>query len=279
MICDLHTHSAFSPDAKDTAQAMILKAIDMGIQYYAVTDHCDCNFWELAPSPDVRDADMYGSRYYAKASISRLDDMKKIYGGQLELICGIELAQPLQNLEAAQKIVSDKRLDMVIGSHHMNKGKDDFYWLELGKMSREQVEKLLEDYFSEILDMCVWGEFDVLGHLTYPLRYIAERCEFEIDMSQYEEVIREIFKTLIRNDKGIEINTSGLRQPIGKTLPDIRYVRLFHDMGGSVITIGSDAHSCAEIGAGIEDGIKLAEEVGFEYLSYFRKRVPLMVTY
>ncbi len=80
MICDLHTHSAFSPDAKDTAQAMILKAIDMGIQYYAITDHCDCNFWEMPPSPDVRDADMYGSRYYAKASISRLDDMKKIYG-------------------------------------------------------------------------------------------------------------------------------------------------------------------------------------------------------
>ncbi len=279
MICDLHTHSAFSPDAKDTAQTMLLKAIEMGIDYYAITDHCDCNFWDLAPSPDVRDADMYGSRYYARASISRLDDLKMIYSGQIELICGTELAQPLQNIEAAQKIVSDKRLDMIIGSHHMNRGMDDFYWLELGKMSEEDVQKLLEDYFSEVLDMCVWGGFDVLGHLTYPLRYIAERCEREIDMSRYEEIVREIFKTLIRNDKALEINTSGLRQPIAKTLPDIGYIKLFHNMGGSLVTIGSDAHSCAEIGAGIEDGIELAREAGFEFLTYFRKRVPFMVAY
>ena len=26
----------------------------------------------------------------------------------------------------------------------------------------------LDDYFKEMLEMCKWGRFDVLGHLTYP---------------------------------------------------------------------------------------------------------------
>lgn len=278
MICDMHTHSAFSPDAEDNAQAMIEEALAKGLQYYAITDHCDCNFWEMPPSEGIRDADMYGSRYYAKASISRLDDLKAIYNGRLELICGIELAQPLQNEEAAMKIVKDTRLDFIIGSHHMNKGKDDFYWLEYKNMDSSEVYALLEDYFKEVLEMCEWGNFDVLGHLTYPLRYIVERSDVQIDMKRYDDIIREIFCTLIHNDKGIEINTSGLRQPIGKTLPELEYVKLYHDLGGEILTIGSDAHKKADIGAGINEGIRIAAEAGFEFLTCYRRRTPYMIS-
>lgn len=278
MICDMHTHSAFSPDAEDNAQAMIEEALAKGLQYYAITDHCDCNFWEMPPSGDIRDADMYGSRYYAKASISRLDDLKAIYNGRLELICGIELAQPLQNEEAAMKIVKDTRLDFIIGSHHMNKGKDDFYWLEYKNMDSSEIYAFLEDYFKEVLEMCEWGNFDVLGHLTYPLRYIVERSDVQIDMKRYDDIIREIFCTLIHNDKGIEINTSGLRQPIGKTLPELEYVKLYHDLGGEILTIGSDAHKKADIGAGINEGIRIAAEAGFEFLTCYRRRTPYMIS-
>ncbi len=278
MICDMHTHSAFSPDAEDNAQAMIEEALAKGLQYYAITDHCDCNFWEMPPSGDIRDADMYGSRYYAKASISRLDDLKAIYNGRLELICGIELAQPLQNEEAAMKIVKDTRLDFIIGSHHMNKGKDDFYWLEYKNMDSSEIYAFLEDYFKEVLEMCEWGNFDVLGHLTYPLRYIVERSDVQIDMKRYDDIIREIFYTLIHNDKGIEINTSGLRQPIGKTLPELEYVKLYHDLGGEILTVGSDAHKKADIGAGINEGIRIAAEAGFEFLTCYRRRTPYMIS-
>ena len=278
MICDLHTHSAFSPDAEDNAQAMIEEALRKGIQYYAISDHCDCNFWEMPPSKDIRDADMYGSRYYAKASISRLDDLKPIYNGRIELICGTELGQPLQNLDAALKIVGDPRLDFIIGSHHMNKGKDDFYWLEYQNMDSSEIYALLDDYFKEVLEMCEWGQFDVLGHLTYPLRYIVERSNVQVDMKRYDDIIREIFCTLIKNGRGIEINTSGLRQPIGKTLPEFEYVKLYHDLGGEILTVGSDAHRKADIGAGIEDGIRIASEAGFEFLTCFRRHSPYMIS-
>ncbi len=278
MICDLHTHSAFSPDAEDNAQAMIEEALRKGIQYYAISDHCDCNFWEMPPSKDIRDADMYGSRYYARASISRLNDLKTIYNGRIELVCATELAQPLQNEEAAMKIVNDPRLDFIIGSHHMNKGKDDFYWLEYKNMDSNEIHALLDDYFREVLEMCEWGHFDVLGHLTYPLRYIVERSNVQVDMKRYDEIIREIFCTLIKNDKGIEINTSGLRQPIGKTLPEFEYVKLYHDLGGEILTVGSDAHCKADIGAGIDEGIHIAEEAGFEFLTCFRRHIPYMIS-
>ncbi len=279
MLIDLHTHSAFSPDAVDGVQTMIEEALGRGVEVLAITDHCDCNFWEL-PAPDtVRDREMYGVKYYAMASISRVDDMKKIYAGRINLLCGTELGQPLQNPDAAEKIVSDKRLDFIIGSHHMNRGKDDFYWLEYEKMDSSEIVSLLDDYFEEVLEMCRWGSFDVLGHLTYPLRYITERGRIEdVDMKRYEEPIREIFRTLIHNGKGIEINPSGRRQPIGKTLPELDYVKLYREMGGSILTVGSDAHKKGDIGAGIEEGIKIAKQAGFTHLTCFEKRSPNFIS-
>ncbi|MBR1423918.1 MAG: histidinol-phosphatase HisJ family protein [Ruminococcus sp.] len=275
MLIDLHTHSAFSPDAEDGVQAMIDEALDRGVQVLAITDHCDCNFWETAPSDTVRDHEMYGARFYAKASISRVDDLKKIYRGRINLLCGTELGQPLQNTAAAEKIVSDKRLDFTIGSHHMNRGRDDFYWLEYEKMDSSEMVSLLDDYFEEVLEMCRWDRFDVLGHLTYPLRYITERGRIsDVDMKRYDELIRQIFWTLIHNGKGIEINTSGLRQPIGKTLPDLEYVKLYYDMGGRILTVGSDAHKKGDICAGIAEGIAIAKQAGFTHLTYFEKHSP-----
>ena len=77
------------------------------------------------------------------------------------------------------------------------------------EMDLSQTYALLDDYFKEMLEMCKWGRFDVLGHLTYPLRYIQGDCGIQIDLSTYKDIIREIFCTLIQKGKGIEINVSG----------------------------------------------------------------------
>ena len=122
--------------------------------------------------------------------------------------------------------------------------------------------------------MCKWRKFDILAHLTYPLRYINGIAKLNVDISQYNEIISESFRLLIQNGKGIEINTSGLRQPYGLTFPTLEYVKLFKELGGEIISIGSDAHCADDLGKGIIDGIKLAETGGFKYISYFKNRKP-----
>ena len=218
-LIDMHTHTGFSPDGEGTVEQSLAKAKELGLAAFAITDHCDCNFRYKADhygDPEaLKDGMMYGSGEYAPASIVAQYEASQHLEG-LNFLCGIELGQPLQDIEFAEEIASDKRLDFIIGSHHQNKGKDDFYWIKYKNMDLSQIYALLDDYFKEMLEMCKWGKLDVLGHLTYPLRYIQGDCGIQIDLSPYEDIIREIFCTLIQKGKGIEINVSGLRQKYGK---------------------------------------------------------------
>ena len=93
-------------------------------------------------------------------------------------------------------------------------------------------------------------------------------------MSRYEEIIREIFKTIIYNGKGIEINTSGLRQKYGKPFPEYRFVKMYKELGGELISVGSDAHTVADLGKGVADGAEIAKQAGFKYLCFFKERKP-----
>ncbi|SFD18044.1 histidinol-phosphatase HisJ family protein [Ruminococcus albus] len=277
ILLDMHTHSSFSPDAEDSAEAMCLRASELGLSVYALTDHCDVNFWHPAEHyfgnmEDVIDAMMYGSGKYALDSITEQVSLREKFRGKLDIIVGVEMGQPMQDKERAQELSGDDRIDFIIGSHHMNVGVDDFYYLDYGKMSDAEISSLLNDCFMQTLDMCRYSNFDVLGHLTYPLRYICGEYGREVDLGAYEEIIREIFKTLISRGKGIEINTSGLRQKYGRTFPDFVTVKLYRELGGEILTIGSDAHRTGDLGKGIPDGIELAKAAGFEYVSYFKKR-------
>ena len=97
-------------------------------------------------------------------------------------------------------------------------------------------------------------------------------------MSSYaDDIIEEIFKVIIQNGKGIEINTSGLRQKYGDVFPSFKYIKLYRELGGEIITIGSDSHTTEDLGKGIPEGISLAEKAGFTYVSYFIKRKPCFI--
>lgn len=279
-LADLHTHTNFSPDAESTPEQMCDRAAELGLAAYAITDHCDCNFWyplENCESTTTTDAEMYGAEKYANASIDCQTALKEKYSGRLNLLCGIELGQPLQNPERAEEIASRPELDFIIGSHHQNAGENDFYWIEYDKLDSSEIYRLLDDYFCQVYEMSKWGKFDVLGHLTYPLRYICGEYGIDIDMKRYDDVIREIFCTLIHSGKGIEINTSGLRQKYGLTFPTLDYIKLYRELGGEIITLGSDAHCAADIGKGIFEGAELAKAAGFKYISYFKERKPMFM--
>ena len=103
----------------------------------------------------------------------------------------------------------------MIASLHELPDKLDFYFLDYAE---EDVDSLLETYFSELLKIAKWGYFDVLGHITYPLRYIEGDAGISVDMGKYLDSIAEIFKAVISNGKGIELNTSGYRQSYGEAL-------------------------------------------------------------
>ena len=141
-------------------------------------------------------------------------------------------------------------------------------------MTSDELHKLLESYFLEINELCKWGKFDVLGHLTYCGRYMKIRHNIEPDFTPYEDIIYDSLKTLAENGKGIEINTSGIRQGYGSPFPSLKYVKMFREVGGEVISIGSDAHKVADLGSNIADGTEIAKLAGFDHVCYFKNRKP-----
>ncbi len=199
-----------------------------------------------------------------------IEEAKAAYGEKLTLLCGTELGQATFDLEAAEEVISDKRLDYVIGSMHRIPCCDDFCGLKFS--SPKLVDIQLERYFKEMLKLCEWGKFNVLGHLTY----IEGIYGVTVDITRYYDIIKVIFQTI--TDKGIalEINCSGLRQSYGKTFPTADILRLYKECGGNLVSIGSDAHSGKDMAYGFEAAKELALSCGIEQGVYFKEGRPFV---
>lgn len=263
---DNHVHSTHSPDADDTMQAMCEQALHNQITVMAITDHCECH--------------AYHSEGYAgqiRASLHQAQTLAPAYEAKgLMLLKGVEMGQPLQDLSAAQDVLS-LPWDVVLASLHNNANAPDFYFLDYPRMTFEQIHHILNEYFIGLYEMVRWNQFDVLAHLIYPLRYISGDHHIPVDLSPYWDTISATLQLLARNGKALEINTSGLRQPLGTCIPGEPIVRRFRELGGQLISLGSDAHRTAELGSGLAEGYELARRCGFREICYFQNRTPYVV--
>lgn len=278
-LIDCHTHTQFSVDSEADLSMCAERADRLGLAAYAVTDHCECNSWYPAEHYSDGD-DMHDSYRYKDCfldSVAAVTALKEKYNGKLNLICGVEMGQPQAAPEAAAFINADERVDFIIGSLHQIHGEKDFYYIDYIDLGTDKIYDLLERYFMELNEMCRTNYFDVLGHLTYCLRYMKQKHGIEPDISRFDDIIADSFRTLAQNGKGIEINTSGLRQGFGETFPNLRYTKLFREMGGEIISVGSDAHTAEDIGKNVRDGIEIAKAAGFTRIAYFKKRQPQFI--
>lgn len=269
IICDTHVHSDNSFDGESSVSEICEAAVKNGINTVIITDHME------APEIRLGDKSVYGNAKKSIAkSVSDVEENSEKYKGRLKLLKGMELGEPMHVPKLTKKALEIADFDFILASVHNLKDEEDFYYLEYNE---NNFESLLDRYFDEILDTAQNADFDSLAHLTYPLRYIYERTDIKPDLNKYSEIIDEIFLTLIKRDKALEINTSGLFKPIGTTLPDINSVKRFKELGGKYVTVGSDAHNCGDLAKGVERGIELAKTCGFKYYTVFEKREPKYV--
>ena len=260
---DLHMHTSSSFDGNYSAAEMTESAIAHELATITFTDF---------------DVDLYEAHNLAVRQKTSYEDIcmaQEKYSDKIRILRGIEMGQPTYELALTEKSLARYEYDFIIGSIHNLRQMPDFGDLNYKEMPLDEIYSLLDKYFEEELILAKWNGFDTFAHLTYPMRYIVQAGRNEVELSRYDEITDEIFKTLIANGKALEINTSGLRQPIGKTMPTENYVRRFKELGGEHLTLGSDAHFTEHTGAGIDEGYAIAERCGFEYVTYFKDRKPI----
>lgn len=256
---DSHIHTDHSPDGHYSTTQMCEAAMLKGLDLITFTDHCEM--------------DEFVSEHYDRRSDAAFDDYrsaKKHYSDRLTVLSGIEIGQPLCNKEKADQVVSGKRYDYVLASIHHPHGKmPDIKDIEYDKIN---VYRFMEDYFSQLYEIAKWDGCDALAHLTCPMRRIQGKYQINFDYSLIQEATDALLLEIIKQKKAVEINTSGLRQAVGKTLPDKNILVRYRQLGGKYVTVGSDAHRPEDIGAGIRDGTETALACGFEQITVFVNR-------
>ena len=132
----------------------------------------------------------------------------------------------------------------------------------------------LEKYFYESADAAKTGLYDVFGHINYICRYMHKQ-KIPVNVHDYDDLAQIVLRQIIAQGKGIEINVSTLRNKGFTTLPPIEIIKKYRSMGGEIITVGSDAHTAANVGIGIKRGVSLAARAGFQYIATYKDRKPV----
>lgn len=259
---DCHVHSDNSHDGKDAIELLCKAGVEKNLKGISITDHYELNL-------DTAMADRC-----LKKSFEEAKRAGESFNGRISVLKGIEMGQAIQNIPKAESVLKQYEFDVVIGSLHCDRRMSDYAYVDFLNLDAGLI---LQHYFEEMLELCRWGGFDTLAHLTYPLRYIAGTYGISVDMKRYEELIREILCTLAEKNLALEINTAGLRKEIGRTAPTLNYVKLFKELGGELLTFGSDAHNANDLGAGLDTAFKMAEEAGFRYFAVYKNRKACML--
>ncbi len=262
-LVDLHIHTDNSDDGFDPVSLMGEYAVKKNLVIAAITDHCECNRYK-------KDGFDKTIRQSFDISIREKENFKN----DIKLIAGMELGQAMQALPEAEDALAARDYDFVIGSLHNVAGEEDFWKVDY---KTRDAEKLLHRYYDELCELLEWGKFDTLAHINYPLRYIIGVEHIDLNLAEYEKQVDDVLKLVISKNKALEVNTSGLRQPYGKLIPDVDILTRFKELGGKYVTIGSDAHHYYDVGAGITEGLNAIKQAGFDEITYFENRNPIML--
>lgn len=254
---DHHVHTYFSPDSEATIEEYLLKAKDLGLSSVIFTDHADMGAIEV----DFRERIDY------KKYFKTMKALEEKY--EIPIKIGIEIGYEKDYKSEIDELLGDYPFDFVLASIHYGDRKDfymgDFYQ---GKSQEESYRR----YFEIMLEMVEnFSNFDIVGHFDYIVKY-GDFKDKKYDFNLYKDLIDEILKTIIRKSKGIEINTSGLRGPLNTTFPKEDILKRYRELGGEIITIGSDSHFIEEYYEGVRDELKHMKNLGFEEVTTFSKR-------
>jgi len=255
---DFHMHTRVSFDGKDTGEAMAKAAKEAGLKEICFTDHLDYD-----PSGQMQ------GLAFDTAAYNREYDQLEVPG--LTIRRGMEFGMTVDNRELLRQDLKRRPFDFVLGSIHFVDSLDVYfkpYWQDKTIFQAER--RYLEDTLA-----CVQlhEDYDVLAHLTYIAKARSHPAPRPVPFQEHRELIDEILRTVASKGKGLEINTSGMDR-CGDYLPGAEYLRRFKELGGEIVTIGSDAHQTVRVGQYAFEVCDILKDI-FGYVCTFENRHPV----
>lgn len=275
LLADYHLHSKFSDDSDEEPEKTILSAIDRGLKEICFTDHVDYGI-QLDPS-DYRQLSAAAKKALGNPPrlnvdyppyVEILTELREKYKGRIRIKLGLEFGMQYHWTPAFQKLFDSLPLDFVILSCHQVDDKE--FWnnefqegrtiAEVNAAYYEEIYKVMENY----------SDYSVLGHLDAIQRYNS--CWYPFSKSR--DIIEKILRRAIADGKGIELNTSSFRYGLPDLTPEHDILGLYYELGGEIITLGSDAHVATDVAEGFDLARRELKAIGFKQYTTFTRMEP-----
>ncbi len=272
VIADMHTHSKNSHDSVTPVSEICAAQIENGVGIMATTDHCDTFVAEFDPNRDI-----YNN---LRASYDEATEANRLFGEKCRVLTGVELGEGIWIPKHAESVIKLLDYDVIIGSVHTVKCKISkergiyafpFSQFDWENISDADTDEFFERYFDELLETVMTENIDIMSHLGAPKTYLIKRKALNYDLHKYEDKIRKILEVIIRKGIAMEVCTSYF-DSCGVYLPDTWIIKMYHDMGGYLITLSTDSHDTSRVGLGIEKAVEMLKNIGFKNIFYFEKR-------
>ncbi len=269
MRADYHMHSNFSDDSWEDLDKIALSAIEKNIDEICITEHVDYGVkldkagWEKSDKKLAMNAD-YETFFKDMAALTEK------YKDRLTIKTGLEFGMQTGTIPEFQKVFDQYPLDFVILSCHQV-GNQEFWTgdFQKGKTQDEYQHLYYEEIYKVIQE---YKDYSILGHLDLIQRYSDT---IEPPLEKHYAIIEAILKQVIKDGKGIEINTSSERYNLEDLTPAYAILKLYYDLGGKIITVGSDAHVAEDVGDRLDLSYDVLREIGFKQITTFDKMVPI----
>lgn len=264
ILTDFHTHSYFSGDCETPMEDMITKALSLGMTHLCFTEHFDPDYPVNPTAPLDFSLNTSGYR-------NEFLTLKEKYRDNIQLLWGVELGLQSHLFPQLKEYTRNNPFDFIIASSHLCNGEDPYYPVFFEGKQEEQV---YEEYFSSILNNVKnYQDFDIYGHLDYIVRYGPNK-DARYTYEAYRNIFDEILRNLIHNGKGIELNTGGVKYGLKELHPTTEVLKRYKELGGEIITLGSDAHTPSHLLNHFARGEEVLKSCGFKYHTIFQNRKP-----
>ncbi len=272
MLADYHVHTEFSDDSVYLMEEVVKDAIQMGLEEICFTDHVDYGVkedWDSGVKIEYRDGEPVANVDYPRYA-ERIHRMQCLYGDQITIRMGMEFGMQMHTISQFQKLYDRYPFDFIILSVHQVENRE--FWTQDFQVGRTQQE-YNECYYKEILALVEhYDNYSVLGHLDLIVRYDEKGLyPFEKTRSYVEQILKKI----IQKGKGIEVNTSSHRYGLSDLTPSRAILQLYRELGGRILTIGSDSHKPEHLGAYLKETKALLKSMGFREFCTYEKMQPV----
>lgn len=274
LLADYHVHTSFSNDSRYLVEDVVCDAIRIGLDEICLCDHVDYGILtDVKPGEAAvvgKDGRIWSNVDYQRY-METIDQLRNTYQDRLVIKAGLELGVQKDYLEQNRRLARSRDWDFLLLSIHEIDNQE--LWTGVYQDGKSQKE-IYEGYYQALLEIIQnFKDYSVLAHLDLIVRYDPFPNPYPFEA--LKPLLSKILRQAIEDGKGIELNTSSVRYQLKDSTPSRDILQLYHELGGTIITIGSDSHAPEHLGFGLQEAKALLKETGFSYFCTYEQMKPV----